>query len=149
MRRVFGINPWIYWRNCNKRPQSIDSFIWDVILRVWKSNEMTTKEFITYTQLTDTMAARVFATMSWNKMLEVRSDFCRALDAYSKKHKGTLGGIDQVQLDAIGAIARFDRLLRTYYYNNNKTHPRFYGMDISKAKGIILKDFHDLTKRKY
>jgi len=110
---------------------------------------MTITEFITYTQLTDQMAAKVFASMSWNKMLEVRSEFCKALDTYSKTHKGPIAGIDQVQLDAIGTIARFDRLLRTYYYNHNKNTPRFFGIDKHKAKQTMMTEFYDLTKRKY
>lgn len=110
---------------------------------------MNIQEFITMAQLTDNQAAKFFASMSWNKMLEIRSEFCKALDTYSKTHKGNISGIDQIQLDAIGAIGRFDRLLRTYYYNHNKNTPKYFGMSASVAKQKILKEFHDLTKRKY
>lgn len=110
---------------------------------------MTTKEFVMMAQLTDQMAARMFAGLSWDKMLELRSEFCRALDTYSKKHKGTMSGVDQVQLDAIGAIARFDRLLRTYFYNMNRNHPRFHNMPVTKAKQIIIKEYDGISRRKF
>lgn len=110
---------------------------------------MTTKEFIMMAQLTDTLAAKMFAGLSWDKMLELRSEFCRALDTYSKTHKGKMNGVDQVQLDAIGAIARFDRLLRTYFFNVNKTHPQYYGVPVSTAKQRILKEYDAISRRKF
>lgn len=110
---------------------------------------LTEKEFLVVTNYTDQQAATMFAAMSWNKMLALRSEYTRALDRYAKTHKGKLGGIDQVQLDAIGAIARFDRLLRTYYINGNKKHSRFFGMPYAQAKKIMLGEYYALTKKHY
>jgi hypothetical protein len=113
------------------------------------SNVLSDKEFILMTALTDHQAAVLFAGLSWNKMLELRSEYTRALDRYARKNKGSINGMDNTQLEAIGAIARFDRLLRTRYYNAMKNAPRFYGMDKKKAKGIILAEFYTLTRKKY
>ena len=113
------------------------------------SNTLSDKDFITLIAMNDHQTAVLFAGMSWNKMLELRSEFTRALDKYSKKHKGGINGMDKTQLEAIGTVARFDRLLRTRYYNAMKTHPRFYGMDKRKAKQVILEEFYAMTRNKY
>lgn len=110
---------------------------------------MTIKEFIMMSQLTDVLAAKLFAGLSWNKMLELRSEFTRAFDSYAKTHKGKLNGIDQTQMDALGAVARFDRLLRTYYYNTEKTHPKYHGLPASKAKAMIIKEYDGISRRQF
>lgn len=113
------------------------------------SNVLSDKDFITLIAMNDHQTAELFAGMSWNKMLELRSEFTRALDRYSKKNKGNINGMDNTQLEAIGTVARFDRLLRTRYYNAMKNTPRFYGIDKKKAKQIILSEFYAMTRNKY
>lgn len=110
---------------------------------------LTESEFITLTMWTDAQVSDVLSKMSWNRMLELRSEYARALDKYSQKHKGSVNGMDATQIEALGMVGRIDRMLRTKYYNDMKNHPRFHGMTKHKAKEAILLEFRDLTKRKF